>query len=136
MLEHGSNYRPYDCSQCSKKFFFRAELDNHLIDHENGRIATASPGTDDKSIAINRSTKNLMQRNESTANDGADVTRSEAQKTVADEDDEYIEVEQIGENSGVEAMADGDDNTDGDDKRPDRPKSYHEDTDHSEPKHI
>uniref|UniRef100_T1GA93 C2H2-type domain-containing protein n=1 Tax=Megaselia scalaris TaxID=36166 RepID=T1GA93_MEGSC len=38
MNEHGPNARPYDCNLCPEKFFFRAELDNHTIDHENGTI--------------------------------------------------------------------------------------------------
>lgn len=131
MLEHGSNYRPYDCSQCAKKFFFRAELDNHLIDHENGRIAAAIHDADDESSAPTRTNpskfgaKIPMQRSES---DGErEAIRPEALKSTADDDDEYIEVEQIGENIGADAMGDDDSDGDGNDKRPDRPKSYHED---------
>lgn len=33
MLEHGLDARPYDCTDCSQKFFFRAELDNHSFVH-------------------------------------------------------------------------------------------------------
>jgi len=33
MLEHGLAARPYDCSRCSLRFFFRAELDNHSYSH-------------------------------------------------------------------------------------------------------
>lgn len=33
MLEHGLASRPYDCTQCHLKFFFRAELENHMIVH-------------------------------------------------------------------------------------------------------
>ncbi|KAJ9590409.1 hypothetical protein L9F63_016570, partial [Diploptera punctata] len=33
MLEHGLAARPYDCSHCSLRFFFRAELDNHSFSH-------------------------------------------------------------------------------------------------------
>ncbi|UYV83693.1 ZNF423 [Cordylochernes scorpioides] len=35
MLEHGLNTRPYDCSHCHQKFFFRAELDNHSFVHSD-----------------------------------------------------------------------------------------------------
>lgn len=31
--DHGDNSKPYDCNQCSKKFFFRAELENHSFSH-------------------------------------------------------------------------------------------------------
>jgi hypothetical protein len=34
MLEHGPHTRPYDCSHCHLKFFFRAELENHVLSHE------------------------------------------------------------------------------------------------------
>lgn len=34
MLEHGLHTRPYDCSLCHLKFFFRTELDNHMVTHE------------------------------------------------------------------------------------------------------
>ncbi|GAB6028794.1 hypothetical protein CHUAL_004607 [Chamberlinius hualienensis] len=33
MLEHGFDSRPYDCSHCHQRFFFRAELENHLFSH-------------------------------------------------------------------------------------------------------
>ena len=35
MLEHGLDTRPYDCSFCHQKFFFRAELDNHSFCHRD-----------------------------------------------------------------------------------------------------
>jgi len=34
MLEHGLHTRPYDCTHCHLKFFFRAELENHIVSHE------------------------------------------------------------------------------------------------------
>lgn len=34
MIEHGLHTRPYDCSLCHLKFFFRTELDNHMVTHE------------------------------------------------------------------------------------------------------
>ncbi|KOB78463.1 Uncharacterized protein OBRU01_02025 [Operophtera brumata] len=38
--EHASAPRPYDCSRCGIKFFFRAELDNHAFVHlEEAEIA-------------------------------------------------------------------------------------------------
>ncbi|XP_076355554.1 zinc finger protein 423-like isoform X2 [Tachypleus tridentatus] len=34
MLEHGLSSRPYDCSHCHQRFFFRAELENHSHMHK------------------------------------------------------------------------------------------------------
>ncbi|CAL8070195.1 unnamed protein product [Orchesella dallaii] len=34
MVEHGLHTRPYDCSLCHLKFFFRTELENHMVTHE------------------------------------------------------------------------------------------------------
>lgn len=31
LQEHGLNARPYDCSKCTSKFFFKAELDHHAL---------------------------------------------------------------------------------------------------------
>ena len=33
MLQHGFNARPYDCHHCHLRFFFNAELENHLLSH-------------------------------------------------------------------------------------------------------
>lgn len=33
IIGHGLDSRPYECSQCQMKFFFRAELDNHRFVH-------------------------------------------------------------------------------------------------------
>lgn len=43
LQQHGLGARPYDCSLCSLKFFFRAELDHHVITSHRGR-ESASPG--------------------------------------------------------------------------------------------
>ncbi|KAE8737294.1 Zinc finger protein-like [Frankliniella occidentalis] len=52
MLEHGLSARPYDCSHCGLRFFFRAELDNHTLGHHAQALAHASmqarPGDDDE----------------------------------------------------------------------------------------
>ena len=34
MVEHGLHTRPYDCTHCHLKFFFRAELENHIVSHD------------------------------------------------------------------------------------------------------
>ncbi|GLH11418.1 Uncharacterized protein GBIM_16200 [Gryllus bimaculatus] len=33
MLQHGLHARPYDCSRCALRFFFRAELEHHSYSH-------------------------------------------------------------------------------------------------------
>ena len=42
--QHGgaAGLRPYDCSRCHLKFFFRAELDNHLLSHTQSQPVTES----------------------------------------------------------------------------------------------
>lgn len=43
LQQHGLGARPYDCTLCSLKFFFRAELDHHIVTSHRGRDST-SPG--------------------------------------------------------------------------------------------
>lgn len=42
ILEHGLEARPYDCSKCGLKFFFRAQLENHNFVHEEKNSNTIS----------------------------------------------------------------------------------------------
>lgn len=35
MSEHGPSSRPYDCSKCSARYFFRAEMENHALYQHN-----------------------------------------------------------------------------------------------------
>lgn len=105
MHEHGANYRPYDCNLCTKKYFFRAELENHLIDHENGRIDShplshRSNDEPDKSIDWKHESKPINDddsENESNIGIKSEIN-PEPNDSKCDEDDEYIEVEQIAEN--------------------------------------
>lgn len=40
LQEHGLGARPYDCSKCTLKFFFRAELDHHVLTfHRPGEVS-------------------------------------------------------------------------------------------------
>lgn len=62
MLEHGLSARPYDCSHCGLRFFFRAELDNHTLGHHAHALAQALPALpalpgalpadDDEAVAV------------------------------------------------------------------------------------
>lgn len=127
MIEHGPSYRPYDCNLCAKKFYFRAELENHLIDHENGRITTPTMSNKPNQADTNSSASNepkpmqmhFKHEHDKTSNEDSDSEKdkdSDVQhqnlretnagaaataSTAADDDDEYIEVEQIGESSTV-----------------------------------
>ncbi|XP_052899805.1 uncharacterized protein LOC128306360 [Anopheles moucheti] len=37
--------KPYDCERCGAAYFFRAELEHHLIDHELGRTMRSAAGS-------------------------------------------------------------------------------------------
>lgn len=40
---HGPSSRPYDCPHCHEKFFFRPELDNHILRHIHSGLAPNEP---------------------------------------------------------------------------------------------
>lgn len=116
MIEHGPTYRPYDCNLCAKKFYFRAELENHLIDHETGRTGTpneadahSSTSNGFKSVLLKHDQENehLKDSNDDSGSekDHEMEFKSEAhpysEDANAEEDDEYIEVEQIGESASI-----------------------------------
>lgn len=112
-IEHGASYRPYDCNLCAKKFYFRAELENHLINHEIGLIATPQQDepmdTDELKQMPNKHDFNHSKDDDNDSDkDKNSVTdiKSESQHysndVNAEDDDEYIEVEQIGESTSVD----------------------------------
>ena len=43
LQQHGLGARPYDCSHCSLKFFFRIELDQHMVTAHRGIESSSSP---------------------------------------------------------------------------------------------
>lgn len=130
MIEHGPSYRPYDCNLCTKKFYFRAELENHLIDHEIGRtgssITTPIRAKTQTQAQVNaridnghkhtpikyehnhmNETNNVCESERESERDKSSNTniKFENQRYSIEsniEEDEYIEVEQIGENTSVE----------------------------------
>lgn len=103
MPKHGSNSKPYDCNLCPSKFFFRAELENHLIEHESGRLCTVDMSVIIPSLSPKE--QQLKQRTDSRTNEGMDtddininesIVKCESEEPVADEDDdEYIEIEKL-----------------------------------------
>lgn len=64
LQEHGLDARPYDCSKCTLKFFFNAELDHHVLTFhrpgeeihsssaENGREKTREPEKHDNGVTV------------------------------------------------------------------------------------
>lgn len=59
--QHGLGARPYDCNFCELKFFFRAELDQHIGVFHSAREQVASPQDHKK---INDSTQNFEKEQE------------------------------------------------------------------------
>lgn len=60
LQEHGLKARPYDCSFCNLKFFFRAELDHHMVTCHGGRNGT-SPPSEQRELAKSASNDNKQQ---------------------------------------------------------------------------
>ncbi|XP_036330098.1 zinc finger protein 423 homolog [Rhagoletis pomonella] len=92
MHEHGLQFRPYDCNNCSDKFFFRAELEHHLLAHEIqdvGELRNMDISNDKFSMARETDKSELY------------LTKVKKEILVADdkvttgEEDEYIEIEKI-----------------------------------------
>lgn len=118
MIEHGPRYRPYDCNLCTKKFYFRAELENHLVDHESGRVETPRQTQIDthsngsKSVHLkhepdNEHSQTKLSNDDSTSEKDRDAgfkiePHKYSSEENAEDDDEYIEVEQIGESASVQ----------------------------------
>ncbi|XP_053668441.1 uncharacterized protein LOC128718851 [Anopheles marshallii] len=44
--------KPYDCERCGVAYFFRAELEHHLIDHELGRTMRSATGSFERSSTV------------------------------------------------------------------------------------
>lgn len=89
ILEHGPNARPYDCNLCTAKFFFRAELDHHAIEHENSGV-----GKVDESKMIEEPQLVKMER-------------LEKENIKIEEEEEYIEVENLEANEKSSKVDEG-----------------------------
>lgn len=83
MAEHGNGAKPYDCNLCTEKFFFRAELENHLFEHDNGRIKIAPDELSNKDLKLENANERMI------------IPKSE----INDDEEEYIEVEKVLETS-------------------------------------
>lgn len=92
LQEHGPGARPYDCSQCALKFFFRAELDHHMLTfHRPGDVPSPSENTQN-TIEIKK--KDTEERN---CDEGVTV-KEEVVQEAAEEEEEINVDEQIEEN--------------------------------------
>lgn len=78
--EHGENSKPYDCSRCTLKFFFRAELEHHSFMHEP--ILKEIPD------------KILAHEPEISMKEGSLSPKIKEEINQDNEEEEYIEVEE------------------------------------------
>lgn len=78
--EHGENSKPYDCSRCTLKFFFRAELEHHSFMHEP--ILKEIPD------------KILAHEPEISMKEGSLSPKIKEEINQENEEEEYIEVEE------------------------------------------
>lgn len=84
--QHGgaAGLRPYDCSRCHLKFFFRAELDNHLLSHVESQshhepadeTSERSRMEEDKPIEVSEESGSLNEEEEIDEDDNISVTSS------------------------------------------------------------
>ncbi|XP_004527551.1 zinc finger protein 423 homolog [Ceratitis capitata] len=92
MHEHGPQCRPYDCNLCSDKYFFRAELEHHLLAHESQTTCELKDKEKDKEkfTSFPNATENSVPypevKKEILLNDD---------KIPTGEEDEYIEIENV-----------------------------------------
>lgn len=102
MLEHGANSKPYDCNLCPEKFYFRAELDHHLIDHDLRETTAAVKNEQEKATkkAENMNAINV-EKPVAALNEVKQEIIENEQNPTNTEDDEYIEVEKVNENNNT-----------------------------------
>ncbi|XP_018793118.1 PREDICTED: zinc finger protein 423 homolog [Bactrocera latifrons] len=92
MHEHGLQSRPYDCNLCSEKFFFRTELEHHLLSHEKRQLLESK----NKEKCENKFS--FLKEVDNSASHLTEVKREifpVNDKIIAGEEDEYIEIEKV-----------------------------------------
>lgn len=101
MNDHGAAAMPYDCNLCTAKFFFRSELEHHLIDHEIGRLTIASmptmpvlPPVNDYASPHISSSATICSKSDSEHN-GKVMPKTE----FTEDEEEYIEIEKVVDSS-------------------------------------
>ncbi|XP_011193784.1 zinc finger protein 423 homolog isoform X2 [Zeugodacus cucurbitae] len=94
MHEHGLQSRPYDCNLCSDKFFFRAELEHHLLTHEKQESLLVESKNKEKS----KDKLSFLKADDNSASYLTEVKKEILpvdDKNTAGEEDEYIEIENV-----------------------------------------
>lgn len=90
LQEHGLGARPYDCSKCTLKFFFRAELDHHVLTfHHPGE---ASSPVENVHNSIETSSRDTKQRNN---DEESIIVKEEVLPDTAEEEEEINVDEQV-----------------------------------------
>lgn len=86
LQEHGLDARPYDCSKCTLKFFFSAELDHHVLTfHRPGEEAHPSSAENAREKKIREPEKR----------DGDVTVKEEVVQGGKEEEDEGEEEEEV-----------------------------------------
>ncbi|KAK1124385.1 hypothetical protein K0M31_006749 [Melipona bicolor] len=96
LQEHGLGARPYDCSECTLKFFFRAELDHHMLTfHRSGDVPSPSKNT--------QNTTEIKKKDAEKRNCDEGVTVKEEMVLGAAAEEEEINVDEQIEQDGQNA---------------------------------
>jgi zinc finger protein 423 len=115
--EHGAHSKPYDCNYCEQKFFFRAELDHHLVDHEIYSVTEHDRRERETTSSVSRPEEStpkpdIVKSEKESSISGSEKSigfaeqvnvklegeeQIEADVEEEEEDEEYIEVEKIHE---------------------------------------
>lgn len=99
--QHGLGARPYDCPKCTLKFFFRTELDHHVLifHHSDENISPSEEAT----------TREVKNREAEEGNQDVGVTvKKEVIQEGEEEEDEEEEVnvdDQVGQEKDGKAEA-------------------------------
>ena len=102
MFDHGLATRPYDCSRCHLRFFFRAELENHLFSHS--QELQVEQVTGERREENGRPLPSEMSEDVST--DGSHTETSDASdETEADKVDEVDEMDEDDEEGEEEGLS-------------------------------
>lgn len=88
--QHGdaTALRPYDCSLCHHKFFFRAELDNHLLSHAQQQSAEIQ----ETESAVDKKEEEESQEKIDVVEESDQMNTNEDEEDMDDDEDDNISV--------------------------------------------
>nr|XP_016928216.1 zinc finger protein 423 homolog isoform X1 [Drosophila suzukii] len=101
MGEHGAHSRPYDCSLCPEKFYFRAELEHHQRGHElRPQARPPVPKVEVPTIRNSSPSQSPVRsptivKQELYETDTVESAGAEDEPENPPDEEEYIEVEQM-----------------------------------------